>query len=155
MDSHVFFVQTGFFVCLRVRVGQARRTVSEARRNCVQAEPVRPFPKGTPTFEAQKKTAGVGTMYDDMTWSDRLVAYYIRKLQTTWMVHECRKDHCQKYGACSFFFPFTERSDTQGSHHAINRMRHVRGWIPDDVNVAAHNLDYLVLAGTPLQVQVF
>ena len=51
--------------------------------------------------------------------------------------------------------PHIQTSQEQTYDENINRMKHIRRYLPDDAWISTHNLESLVLAGTPVQVQAF
>ena len=120
--------------------------------NYVQAELLRPHavghePRRRPNAAWETMaTEADACMFSLMTEEDAFVAYFIRKLQVHWMLHECRLDYCKKNGPCRFFFPFTEVVEEQGYNQDINRMNHIRRHPPDDAFIATHNFECSVFA---------
>jgi len=110
---------------------------------------------GTSTVQGGTHTKTSPKMTDAMTEDDLYVGYFIRRTQIQFMLHRCSKNYCCAKGACRFFFPYTKTQHEQRQDHEIDRISHIRRHIPDDKCVAAHNLECLLYAQAPCQVQLF
>ena len=56
---------------------------------------------------------------------------------------------------CRFFFPFNDVQAEQCQNADLDRIIHIRRHPVDDNSVAAHNLEQLIRAGSPVQMQIF